>query len=301
MGKCDEIKTITSKITSIYNYLLKSELSDNVDNDYNIFLDILKDLLFKENKLYSDLTEKDIIELEKYIGYENIPFDKLFNKVLVNKKDTYIITEDIQKERIKKKLEIYQFTDMIKDKDWYHNIYKGIYLLGSHNENNKNIANYIYLKSLYTTLSYINVDNNLNISDTKILWEYLYIYLEPFIEKYVIADNFKIEKDINYISNLSSVNNKNKEYINSAKQIYNIYLRENCGEIITNQHQEINDVFLINLNCIKSFLSIIDEDYRWELVRISNDTLKEMGYPQSKCIDMYFNLFDECQYVKKKV
>lgn len=259
-------------------------------------------MLNKENELYGELSEKDIIELEKYSGYESACFDDLLDKAVSNFENDngYIFTENMMKERIKERLSVYQYINMFDDKDWYNNIYKGVYLTKNNENLMKEMVNYIYIKSLCTTLSYINVDSNLESSNIKLLWKYLFIYNEPFIENYVINSNFKISDD-DYIIKLSSLVNQTSEYVTASREIYSCYLSEICGEILGNEYKKVNDYFLINLNCIKSFLAIINEDCRWELVNLSNDILKEMGYPESECINMYFNLFDECQYVKKKV
>ena len=259
-------------------------------------------MLEKENTLYSNLSEEEIIILENYSGYENSEFDEIFKIGSDNLKNgKSLINEIIKKERIKNRLSIYQYIDIFEDENWYNNIYKGVYLNKCNKDEHKELVNYIYIQSLYMTLSYINVIYKLEDFNDKLIWKYLCLFLEPFIEKYVINNNFKITDSGDYIINLSLLMNNNLEYQIASKEIFGCYLENTCGKIIYDYYQNVDDYFLINLTCIKSFLEIINEDGRREIVNFSNDTLNDAGNPNSECIDRYFNLFDECQYVKKKV
>lgn len=298
----NSIISITNHITCLYNYLFNLELNNKINNEYYSCIEILKDLLEKENILYINLSEKDIIALENYSGYENSEFDDIFEIGLDNLEDGQrLICEKIKRERIKNRLSIYQYINIFEDENWYNNIYKGVYLNKCDKNEFKELVNYIYIQSLYMTLSYINVINKLDDSSIKLCWKYLHIFIEPFTEKYVINNSFEIIDNGDYIINLSLLVNSNDEYITSAREIFSCYLKNMCGEIIYDYYQTVNACFLINLTCIKSFLEIINEDDRREIVNFSNDTLNDAGNPNSECIDMYFNLFDECQYVKKKV
>lgn len=155
-----------------------------------------------------------------YSGYERESFDDIFDDSLDN----------------------FEKEDLPIDKNWYNNIYKGIYLSKSH-----------------------------------------------------------LDENGEYITKFSSIVNDSAEYKMAVNQVFDVYLSENCREILNNKFRRVNDYFLLNLNYIKSLLSIINEDSKEKIKIFSNDTLMNMWYPESICIDMYFNLFDECQYIKKKV
>ena len=131
----------------------------------------------------------------------------------------------IMKERIKSRLAFYQYVNIFEDNNWYNNIYNGVYLSKNNKDEDQELVKYIYIQSLYTTLSYINVINNLETTDITLAWKYLFIYIEPFIEKYVIDNNFKISSNGEYIIRLSSIVNKNEEYVTSAKEIF--YVKHN--------------------------------------------------------------------------
>ena len=302
MIKNKEIIEITKKITNIYNYLFNLEFNNKLDDEYYNCLPLLKDLLNKENELYSELSENELICLEQYSSQDSMDFDDILITGIKNLDNGKLLLDRIiMKERIKSRLAVYQYVNIFEDNNWYNNIYNGVYLSKNNKDEDQELVKYIYIQSLYTTLSYINVINNLETTDITLAWKYLFIYIEPFIEKYVIDNNFKISSNGEYIIRLSSIVNKNEEYVTSAKEIFYEYLVDICEEILEDKFKRINDFFMLNITCIKSFLSILSEDDRRELVNYSNDKLKENGYPESVCIDTYFNLFDECQYVKKKV
>lgn len=297
MGNLPKLFDITKKIKNIYSRLYELEKSNKVDLEYYSVLEILQDVLIKEDKIYKCLTEKDANYFVNYYMLRNIYPEKGYG---VNSLDFKKIVDDndLDYDRIAIRIGIYTDLSQLGDNNWYQKLCKGVYLTDN-TDVSKETDYYYYL--IYSSYSIVNFFKN-TISDEyyeddTFLNRYITSFINPFTESFLVKSNFKIDNNYDYILKINNYNNKFDSYKNAAIVYYENHLRNFVENVMYGKIKELDAYFIDKLIELSSFIEIIDTEMREYIYLKSVDLYRMAKTEPNICTNYYFDLFSTLEFV----
>lgn len=298
MNNILKIYDVTDKIKRVYSKLFYLDKKKQLGEEYNCLLEVLKEILIKEDQLYKDLTSKDIM----------IMFEQIKSKIKNNKekvhKNTYIFDKtadnyDLIIERIKIRLSIYVEMYNLGDNDWYKNIYNGLYLTDNTDISKENKYYYYFIYSSWSIINYKkNTTSNYYQPRYLFLNKYINSFLDPFSETVLVRNNFKMDNDYKSILKLNSYNSQFIAYMDAAQVFYEINIKNFVNNVLYGKIKEFDTYFVDLLIGTSSFLEIINEDMREQIYMECVNTYRMSGTTSNICTEYLFELFNHENYNK---
>lgn len=298
MGNNPKLFEITKRIKSLYGQLYNMDKNNQLNENYYSLLEILKDLLVKEDEIYQNLTNEDIIFLYEYILMRQENPQKGFGTFSTDF-IKYVADNDLIYDRINIRLGIYLRMRELGDINWYKNIYRGIYLNDNIDKSKEHDFYYFLIQSSWAVINYIkNVKSEYYTDENMLLAKYVDSFIDPFSESVLAKNKFKLDDDYSYILNTIDLIKELSSYMDASIIYYENSFINFEKDVMYGNITEVNEYFIDMLIGIESFLEIVNDNIREKILTESVDSYRMAKTIPNECTIMYFDLFNKYEPVK---
>lgn len=294
MGNALSLFKITDRIKKVYEKLYELELTNEKNDNFYILIEHLKKLLLAEDEIYKKLTYDDIVFIDEYISMCTND-----NEI----EHEFLMTKYEYLERISSRIAMYFGLSELDDDNWYLNLKRGIYLSNAKNLEDYHYSYYYLIYSSWNIINFINSYSSFEEDIVKLKVKYSNMYHVPFVENFMLGNNFEIydDYDYGYILKIIDFHKYKSDYMNVSADFYERTFKDFVDDTLLGKIKDCDDYFVDRLIGLDSFLELVNDEVYDNLYEDSCKVVEQYNVEMNDCLDSYFGLFDYCQNLYKKM